>query len=229
MSGGSLAREVVTAARILDGLGLVAGFGHVSVLAETGTEVLITPRRAPGLVEENQLVRVELGTGRVLENDGWQPLELPLHLCIYRARPDVRAICRTHSLAASAFGVVGESLLPLHGFGAFLLGPVPIYRDPDLITTEEQGRAVAQTMGQSCGILLRGNGAVVVGKNVRQACVRAVYLEESAQLNLLARHVGRPQGFSEEETARRRRWFEQEEERAWDYLAAKYGSHRGEG
>lgn len=220
----TLKEEIITVARILDGLDLVAAFGHVSARLPGKEEIWITPRRAPGLATGNELVRVDLDTGRVLENAGCEPLELALHLGVYRARSDVGAVCRTHPLTAGAFAVVGRPLAALHGFGAFLGPQVPVYPDPDLIVDDARARAVADVLGSAPAVLLRGNGALTVGNGLREACLRAIFLEESARLNVLASWLGEPAAFTGDEMTRRSRWFADETARAWEYYAARYAS-----
>ena len=51
----SVQQEVITVCRVLDGLGLVEGFGHVSVRQPDGN-ILITPARAPGLARADELL-----------------------------------------------------------------------------------------------------------------------------------------------------------------------------
>lgn len=220
-------RLVVEVARIFERKGLVEAFGHVSVRLPEGDAVLVTPARAPGVVSPDQLAVVDL-KGRVLEPGGPLPLELPMHLAVYRRRPDVHAICRTHSPCAAAFGCSAEPIRPVHGFGGMLGAHVPVYPDPDLVTTDAQGEAVAEALGEAAAVLLRGNGSLVTGSSLPEACLRAIYLEESAAVNLRCRVLGQPQFLSAEELTRRARWFEREWERAWEYYRARYGDG-GEG
>ncbi len=68
-------------------------------------------------------------------------------------------------------------------------------------------------------MLLRGNGALATGRDVRQACVRAIYLEEAAHLQVSAAPLGRLRWFSEGELVARSRWYEAELARAWSYYS----------
>ncbi len=54
----------------------------------------------------------------------------------------------THQLVATAIGAANTPIIPLYN-QAVPFGPeTPIYPKPDLITTTEQGREVAETLGQ---------------------------------------------------------------------------------
>jgi len=83
------------------------------------------------------------------------------------------------------------------------LGETPVFQYPRLIVTEEIGNQLAQFIGKGTGALLRGNGTAIVGKDVAEAVVRTIYLEESAMLQLKAKQIGRPIYFSPEEIAER--------------------------
>ncbi|HMR62893.1 MAG TPA: class II aldolase/adducin family protein, partial [Anaerolineae bacterium] len=154
MSEADIQQEIIRVCRILEGKGLVEGFGHVSVRLNAET-MLITPARGLRLVEAADLLVFDLSgqikTGR-LET---APLERWLHLAIYQTRPDLQAICRTHSPMAAALGVANQPLRPAHGFGAMLGAEVRVHPDNDLITDLTMGQNVATSLGAQAGLLLR--------------------------------------------------------------------------
>ena len=51
--------EVLTACRVLTHFRIVEGFGHVSARVAGGDRILITPRKALGLVSEAELVELD--------------------------------------------------------------------------------------------------------------------------------------------------------------------------
>ncbi len=150
----------------------------------------------------DDLVTVDLN-GRKVAGGSDQPLETWIHTCIYRARPDVGAVARTHSFTTSAFAVAGRPVRPVHDFGAILLDEVPVFPHSELIETEALGQELAAFIGQGPGALLRGNGTAIVGKDAIETCIRAVYLEESAVMQLQAQQLGDPRYFAPEETRAR--------------------------
>jgi HCOMODA/2-hydroxy-3-carboxy-muconic semialdehyde decarboxylase len=101
---------------------------------------------------------------------------------------------------------------------------VPVHFVNDLITNDAMGQAVAVSLADHVGVLLRGNGALVTGSTLPQACVRAIYLEEAAWLQVTATKVGGAIPFTPEELNARSRWHDVEMERAWEYYSTKYGS-----
>jgi ribulose-5-phosphate 4-epimerase/fuculose-1-phosphate aldolase len=199
----SIAEDMVRAAKILIKRSICEAFGHVSARLPGSDRFLITPSLSMATVDSTEdLVQVNL-KGEKVGGRNRQPYETWLHTCLYRARTDVGAIARAHSFTTSAFSVAGESVKPVHDFGAMMLGETPVFLDPRLIVDEEIGTRLAKFIGKGSGALLRGNGTAIVGKDVVDAVVRTIFLEESAMLQLKAKQIGRPIYFSPEEVAER--------------------------
>jgi L-ribulose-5-phosphate 4-epimerase len=196
--------NMVVASRILIKRGICEAFGHVSARLPGAQLFVITPRASMDSVREPEdLVTINLEGERV-EGKNQQPLETWIHTCIYRKRADVGAVARTHSFTTSVFSILGEDIKPVHDFGAILLGKVPVFQDSHLIENAEIGTRLADFIGpQGTAALLRGNGTAVLGKDVIEAAIRAIYLEESAILQYRARQIGQPIYFSEQEVYER--------------------------
>jgi HCOMODA/2-hydroxy-3-carboxy-muconic semialdehyde decarboxylase len=205
---------------IMDGRGLTEGFGHLSARLESG--FLITPALAPGLARPNDLIVVAGDGGTLHEAKGRKPaLETPLHLAIYRARPDVGALCRTHSPWAVAWGLRAQPFRPTHGFGLMLGEKVPYHRDGDLITSPRAGASAASALGASRALFLKGNGLVVTGATIREAVIRALFLEEACRATLCAGRVPPGARFSKDQREARSKWHDAELARAWGYYSAR--------
>jgi HCOMODA/2-hydroxy-3-carboxy-muconic semialdehyde decarboxylase len=222
----TLPEKMVLAGRILDGLGLTEGFGHVTARQpdDPGT-ILCTGAKAPGLASLEDLLEFTLAGECVrAAASGLRPaLETPMHLAIYRARPDVMAICRTHSPYAVVCGVAETPIRANHGFGGMLGRKVPVHPETDLIVDAAMGDAVAASLGSATALLIRGNGALAAGPTLERAVVHAIYLEESARNQVLGLPLGGARRLSKAELAARSRWYDNEAVRAWDYYAAKFG------
>ncbi len=196
--------NVIIASRILIKRKICEAFGHVSARLPGGELFVITPRSSMALIKKAEdLVTVNLKGERV-EGKNEQPLETWLHVCIYRQRLDVGGIARTHSFTTSVFSILEENICPVHNFGSILLGDVPVFNDSSLIENEEIGIKLAEFIGEEgTAAVLRGNGTAVLGKDVIEATVRALYLEESAMLQFKARQLGKPVYFSHQELYQR--------------------------
>lgn len=193
-------RNVILAGRILINKKICEAFGHVSARLPDGEHFIITPRTSLAFVKEvDDLVVMDLKGNRVYGRYE-QPLETWLHICIYRRRPDIGGIARTHSFTTSVFSILERDVQTVHDFGSILLGAVPVFEDSSLIETEEIGDRLAAFIGkEKTAALLRGNGTAILGRDVIEATVRAVYLEESAMLQYMAMQIGNPRYFSPRE------------------------------
>ncbi|MGH2406440.1 MAG: class II aldolase/adducin family protein [bacterium] len=227
--GAAIARlktRVVTACRILAHERLVAAFGHVSVRVPGTARLIISPRAGPGTVIRSSLLVVDLqrqGRRGAISGAARPPLELPIHTAIYRARLDVETVCRIHGEAASVLSVLGIPVRPLHFLGSVLGGEVPVHDEGDLITDQARGDAMVRALRGHHALLLRGNGQIVVGATLAEACVRAIYLEEAARMQLQAMALGAARYYTTDEVAAyRRAWDDPVNiERVWDYYARR--------
>ena len=227
-STAELRAEVLTACRVLTHFRIVEGFGHVSARLPGGERILITPRRALGLVTEAELVEIDL-SGRQVAGEGRPPLEVPMHLAVYRRRADIAAIARGHPRHVAAYACAGEPLRVAHGFGANLGAVVQVFAHPFLVASAEMGEGVADALGDAEAVILQSNGMLAVGQSVPHACVQALFLEETAELQLLASGAGFAPRFYSPDGAARRHGDDRVHEpvRAWEhYVAAAEGKLR---
>src|SRR5260370_38869487 len=150
--------DVVTACRTLSRRRLVEAFGHFSARIPGTNRFVVSPRRSLALVGRVSDLAVVSLDGEEVSGNAEAPLEIHIHSCLYRARPDVGAIARTHSFAASVFAAMGRAVGVVHDFGAILLGDIPVFPRSELIETKEFGDELAAFIGSRAGALLRGNG-----------------------------------------------------------------------
>jgi ribulose-5-phosphate 4-epimerase/fuculose-1-phosphate aldolase len=150
------------------------------------------------------------------------PLEVPMHLGVYRRRADVMAIARGHPRHVAAYACAGETLRVAHGFGANLGPVIQVYDQPFLVVGAEMADGVAHALGDAGAVILQSNGMLAVGQSVPHACVQALFLEETAELQLLAQGAGFKPKFYSPEGAARRHGDDRVHEpiRAWEYYLA---------
>jgi ribulose-5-phosphate 4-epimerase/fuculose-1-phosphate aldolase len=217
-SPAELRAEVLTACRVLTHFRIVEGFGHVSVRIPATDRILFTPRRALGLVTEHELLELDL-EGRKHAGAGSPALEVAMHLAVFRRRPDVMAIARGHPRNVAAYACSAEQLKVAHGFGANLGTTVPVFKQPFLVANREMGEGVAEVLGDGAAVILQGNGMLAVGQSIAHACVQALFLEETAELQLKALAAGLAPSFYTPEGAARRHGDDRVHEpiRAWEY------------
>ena len=209
--------DLIAAAHALAAAGLVTAFGHVSA-REGEDSFLITPPKPLGsLKPDDSLSKVSLAGDELPEG---VPGEAWVHWSIYNSRPDVEGICRAQPPITTAVISAGVPIRPLHGQGAFLGEEVPVYDDARLIRGREAGEALAEDLRNAGGIVMRGNGAVTVGKSVGAAVARMWVLEVSAEINRTAAATGTPQMLNEEEFSYWESVSEEILERIRSYLKA---------
>ncbi len=209
--------EVAEVARILSRAGLVEAFGHVSV--RVGEGFLITATTPLAAMDASGIHHIDAG-GAPSPWSADVPLETPMHASIYGARPDVNAICRTHSPAAVIAGVRGVVPPVAHGLGG-LSGEIRTCGRTDLVTDAEAGFEVASALGGAACVLIRGNGCVAVGESLGEAAVRARYLEERCHV---ANELGLDSAtaFEADALEERSRHFATETTRAWAWMRRQY-------
>src|SRR3954451_16416479 len=220
-SSAALRAEVLTACRVLTHFRIAEGFGHVSVRVPGSERFLVTPRRALGLVTEAELVELDLD-GNQLAGEGRPPLEVAMHVAVYRRRPEIMAMARGHPRHVAAYACAAEPLRVAHGFGANLGSELRVFPQPFLVASREMGEGVADALGDSEAVILQSNGMLAVGQSVPHACVQALFLEEMAQAQLLAQAAGFKPKFYSAEAAARRHGDDRLHEpvRAWEYYLA---------
>lgn len=151
------------------------------------------------------------------------PAELPLHVAVYRARPDVKAVVHCHPKWSTLLSAAGLDYQVTMAQGA-LLGEVPVFPSPASVSNRAIAAEVAGTLGDGQAVLLRAHGSVVAGASILQAAVLAIYLELNAERQVNTLLLGKPFSFSEEEAAACRKDLRKPGlfEKCWNYYMAKF-------
>jgi ribulose-5-phosphate 4-epimerase/fuculose-1-phosphate aldolase len=167
--------------------------GHASVRGPDGRTVYIK-RKGKALRD----VRAEDVIGIALDDpDGYLTpgahLETVMHLETYRARPDVGAVIHTHPVYSIALGATRAGLELLSHDGLLFPDGVPVFDGTaGLVTTPEDGRGVARTLGAGRAVLLRNHGILAAGEDISWAVLTALTLERAARIQFIARVLGDP-------------------------------------
>ena len=209
----ALKKDFVTAMRIISREGLSDAFAHLSARVG-GDKMLFMPRQSPALVKPKDLFLVDF-TKQVPQSS--------VHQAFYKARPDIGAVIHFHSPRVILLTVVGETVRPMHNYSAIFYEGVPLFEGTGQVETPERAAEIAGLLGPAKAILLRGHGAVVAGQSIREVCLLALYLEESARLQTEAMKLGEPRFLSREEAERvaRRTFKPASNQRAWEHFKAK--------
>jgi ribulose-5-phosphate 4-epimerase/fuculose-1-phosphate aldolase len=206
--------DFITALRIIVHEGLSDAFAHLSVRSNEGNEMMFMPRKSPALVRPDELFFVDFE----------KPVpQSSLHQAIYKARPDVRAVFHFHSPAVILLSVLGQTIRPMHNYSAIFYEGVPLYTGTGQVESPARAGEIAGLLGNAKALMLRGHGAVVVGQSIRESCMLALFLEESARLQTEAMRLGTPLFMERDEAEKiaRRTFKPTSIERAWEHFAAK--------
>ncbi len=231
-----LIEDLVAANRILASQGIVDAFGHVSArLLEDPAQFLLSRARSPELVEPGDIMKFTLDGESTGSVSGKPYLERFIHAAIYQSRPDVQCVVHSHSHGPIPFGLTGEKLRPVVHSCATLGGEVPVwdaqtaFGETDLMVISiAMGLDMARTMGAGNCVLMRGHGATVVGKSIREAVYTAIYLEVNAELQMKASSLGKITFLSPEEIERINSRLSQAKagegfDRSWEYWCRRAG------
>lgn len=219
-----LKKKLALACRMLFLAELVDYSGHISVRIPGTDRFLINGHPVSrATVTPDDIVTFDPDGKRV---DGkWNlPSELPMHTRTYQARKDVGSVAHLHNRMVVILSMANRTLIPASNTGAiFGAGPMPVYLDPALIHTNQQGDEVARTLGAGDAAILRGHGSIVVGKSLEQTFALCVDLEESAARLVYASLLGPVRLYTEDEINRVAKGRKRMEviQKVWDHYAAK--------
>ena len=185
------AREaIVTTCQELSRAGLVVGTaGNLSV--REGDLVAVTPSGLHYTRLTPELVGVHRLDGAAVEAPLAPTSELPLHLAIYTARPEVGAVVHTHSPAATALSALVDEVPAVHYYVAMFGGPVAV-ASYATYGTQELARSVVRALHDRTACLMSNHGAVAVAPDLAAAHEKSVYLEWLCDVYLRASSAGSP-------------------------------------
>jgi L-fuculose-phosphate aldolase len=197
-----LRAEIVEAGRRMYSRGYVASNdGNISARIDN-TRLITTPKSvSKGFMTPDMMVIVDY-EGKKVSGDRDPSSELPMHLEIYRNRPDVNAVVHAHPPLATGFAVAGIPLTrAVLAEVVTTLGSIPIaeYGTP---STAELPAAVRKYIKAHDGLLLANHGAVTCCRSVMSAYYKMETIEHFAKISLVARLLGREHLISREEVER---------------------------
>jgi ribulose-5-phosphate 4-epimerase/fuculose-1-phosphate aldolase len=194
-----LVEDLVAANRVLVDLGVLDGFGHVSVRHDKdANRYLMSRSMAPALVKADDILEFDLESAAVDAKGQAVFLERFIHGEIYKARPDVKAVVHSHSPSVIPFGVSKTRLKPIYHMSSFLGLDVPVFEIREvvgpasdlLVRNAGLGSALAKVLADKAVVLMRGHGSVTVGTSIPQVVFRAYYAEMNARLQSEAIKLG---------------------------------------
>lgn len=194
-----LKKDVLEANLELPKYGLVTfTWGNVSAIdRECGLMVIKPSGVEYDHMTAEDMVVVDVATGKVVEGIYKPSSDTPTHLELYRAFPNVGAVVHTHSRWATSFAQAGKGIIPLGTTQAdYFYGEIPCTRamTPEEIAGEyekETGTVIIEAFRgidplTIPAVLVKSHGPFAWGKTAKEAVHNAVVLEEIAFMNLQA-------------------------------------------
>jgi ribulose-5-phosphate 4-epimerase/fuculose-1-phosphate aldolase len=139
----------------------------------------------------SNLVKVDMD-GNIIGDQSQEinPAGFVIHSAIHMARPDVRCIMHTHTVAGMAVAALEEGLMPIsmYALGYYDRVAYHDFEGPSLNLDERQ--RLAANLGDKNVLILRTHGLLTCGETVAQAFVRMYRLERACQVQLAAHSTG---------------------------------------
>ena len=194
--------DIVEAGRRLYARAYIASNdGNISARLDD-RRLITTPKSvSKGFMTPDMMVVVDYD-GKKVSGERDASTELPMHLEIYRNRPDVGGVVHAHPPLATGFAVAGIPLTrAVLAEVITTLGSIPIaaYGTP---STSELPDAVRKYIKAHDGMLLANHGAVTCGPDVMSAYYKMETIEHFAKISLVARLLGGENLISREEVER---------------------------
>jgi L-ribulose-5-phosphate 4-epimerase len=192
-----LKEQVFQANLLLPKHGLVTfTWGNVSGIDREKGLVVIKPSGVPyETMKRDDMVVLELETGKVVDGELKPSSDTPTHLELYKAFPNIGGIVHTHSRWATSFAQAGRGIAALGTtHGDYFYGEIPCTRKmtAEEIQAEyekETGTVIIETFKDknpdaTPGVVVYSHGPFAWGKDAMDAVHNAVVMEEVAFMNI---------------------------------------------
>ncbi len=225
-----LRHELAVANRILAHEGVIDAFGHVSIRhPDDPGRYFLSRSRSPELVESGDILEFDLDSRPIYPPIVQLYAERVIHGEIFKARPDVVAVCHHHAPAVMPFCISGDPIVPVFHLGAAMGAVAPFWDSRDefgdtnlLVVKPAEGASLARALGNHSMVLMRRHGATVVGSSLRELVFRAIYSCDNARYLSEAKRLGNfsPLTPGEIEMAQAIYQLPTAQSRAWEYWTA---------
>lgn len=116
-----------------------------------------------------------------------------IHSQIHTARPDAIAAAHSHSTYGKSWSTLGRLLDPLTQDACAFYQDHAIFDDYTGVVLEpEEGKRIANTLGEKKALILRNHGLLTVGHSVDEAAWWFITMDRSCQTQLMAEAAGKP-------------------------------------
>jgi ribulose-5-phosphate 4-epimerase/fuculose-1-phosphate aldolase len=225
-------KDLVIANRILDNLGIVDAFGDISARHPTNPERFFLARPvSPGAVVPADIIEFGLDGTPVRSENRELPKERFIHAAVYAARPDLKAVLHAGHEDLLPFGITQTPLRPVIASVGDMGLRVPVwdiakrFRNAVEVTTLEQGRDLARTLGKHRVCLIRASGYIITGRTLNDLVRLSAYVPRNGRAIMDATPFGRITNISAGESKARLAIDPESNamRRGWEYWARQAG------
>ena len=206
-------RDFVAACRILVSEGISEAAFNISCRVDA-ERWMTMPVTSPTLVtiDNIEINAIEGST------ENWKA-----HPAIYQECPHVGGVVHVHPPHVVAFSTLGEAFVPVHHYGAPFHGRLATFASPGQTKSDDRARDLARQLGTNRAILQRGHGVITVGKDLREAVLLVLFLEEAVKTNMLAMQMGKPKLLTPEQSEKITPQIlkQRSQDKAWDHYVSK--------
>lgn len=156
--------------------------GSFSIRDESSGYVIIMPSKIKieNLAEEHLCI-LDLDGNKIKAMDGVEPSsDLQMHIEIYKARKDLRAIMHVHPSYTTSFAVINKVIPPVTYDSASYGGYIYV-ASYDNAKTPEAAKDLTEKLKTSDACLLESNGVIVVSKDIENVLSKARHVEKVAE------------------------------------------------
>lgn len=222
---GELKQMLADALRMMERAEVIDFNGHMSCRMPGTDHVLINSGKSVrSALTAADIIVIDLD-GQPVGGEVVPPMEFHIHTEIYRRRPEVNAVAHTHPVWSTLFSMTGQKVEPVT-MQAAVMGPVQTFGKTASINRKSLAEELAAALGAHRVVMLQSHGAVVVGADIVEVFVLAIYLEETARRQYLARALGNPYTLTPAEVESIGANLRKPHllKKVWDYHHAKLGA-----
>jgi len=172
--------------------------GNISLKVGENDFLVTASQTDKGRMNADDIGLVHLD-GKSDESDFKSSMETGMHLAVYKARKDVKAIVHAHPVFATAFAISNKTVnCKLMGEARAICGE-PTTAEYELMGTKSLATVVAQAAQNSNIVLMQNHGVLAVGETLLEAFDRLEVFEASAKLTFITGILGGQKELTKEE------------------------------
>jgi L-fuculose-phosphate aldolase len=177
----------------------IGTWGNISVLDPDTDLVYIKPSGINYNEIDLEDIMVIDKKGKIVEGFRKPSIEMPMHLSIYNARKDVKAIIHYHPIYSSVLAVTGFSLPGICEDFVQIVGEKVLCAKYALPGSEELAKNAVVSLGNRNAVFLLNHGTLCVGRDIKEAMKVCYVVEKTAHIYILSKNLGNCRVIPEED------------------------------